>query len=262
MIQINAGTRLCADWWSKLSKPKQDAYIERHPRSKKARQAHDADDEQKQDVPVTDEDKSVQDKPKAADVPKSKRVRKQKPAPAPAARAKHTTGEAAHKAVKHDLDAMEVMGLKTYSADAGREVPYYKEINNDLRSGKPLGAAAAGITRNLDHTFASAKTTEPIEVYRGLDGAFAAQLEKGTTFKDDGFTSTTSSESRGKSFAGGKGAVLMKISVPAGSKAISLSDVSEYPEEQEILLNRGGTYKVTDVTTDANGVKTLHVEYS
>lgn len=231
-MNIQAAYRLHADWWSSMSSQQQDVYIKEHPRSKKAKEAKDI-----------------------ADEAPAKPVQKRKPV----APKQHVTGPAAHKAVKHDLDAMEVMGLKTYSSDNGK-TSFYKEINNDLRSGKELSPTAANITRNLDQTFASAETTEPIEVYRGLDGKFAASLTKGASFVDNGFASTTSSDKVAKSFAGGDDAVVMKISVPKGSKAVSMGNVSDYPEEQEILLNRGGTYTIKNITVE-NGVKTIHVEY-
>lgn len=239
MLQVCASERLFADWWSRMSKTRQESYIKRHPRSKKAKQAHETQ-------------KSADTKLSETSVgPTSVRP---------------IAGAAVHKTIKNKFNNAEIKSIADYSSDAtdpknNRFKPMYQAINQGLRNGAELDSKTKATIKALDKTFADAHTTEPIEVYKGLENAFADKLEPGMTFEDNGFASTSSDPKTAKSFSGSKGTIL-KISVPKGSKALSIAGQSEYPDEQEVLLNRGGTYKVTDVTTDANGVKTIHVEYS
>lgn len=275
-MRIEAAARLHqinADWWSNMSQLKQELYIKKHPRSKKANDIKPDQTYEIRDKKSPESKSSTpKAKPKSGDRPSTKPVTppvptsKIKPKSKPATTVQPVSGEAAHKAMKNKFSAKEVKSITDYSSDAtnpkeGRFKPMYQAVNQGLRGNTELSPDAQAATRALDDTFKDASTSEPVEVYRGLEDAFADQLELGSSFKDKGFVSTSSNPRVASDFAAGKKTVL-KINVPKGSKAISVAGQSAYPDEEEILLNRGGSFKVTDITTDAKGVKTVHVEYT
>lgn len=124
----------------------------------------------------------------------------------------------------------------------------YADLNTRLRQGKGPARADKADFDAMDQAFSKAGTTEDMTVYRGVGGSFVQQLVKGTSYTDGGFTSVTSSQSIADNFArGDEGEAILEIRVPKGSKAISVKDFSQFGKaEQEIVLNRGGRFTVTD----------------
>jgi len=174
-------------------------------------------------------------------------------------------GKEVHAAVKSKFSAKEKSAIASYSSDKtdpkkGQFKPAYQEINQNLRNGANPPAHLKKTVAQMDEVFASASTEKAIKVYRGLDDDFANQLSEGASFTDGGFVSTTSEKSIASEFSG-KSKTVMEINVPKGSKAISVAGVSEYENEQEVLLNRGGSFKVTGIS-EADGKRIVHVEYA
>ncbi len=134
----------------------------------------------------------------------------------------------------------------------------YKQINQALRTGQEQKSFNSKTIDGLDSIFANAKTTKPITVYRGVPQDVAKQLSTGTIYKDNAFLSTTSDASFAESWAGDE-SVLMEIDLPIGSPAVSLEEYSQIPNEHEILLNRGLSYKVTGESMK-NGQRVLKME--
>lgn len=166
---------------------------------------------------------------------------KSKPAEAPMSQQSHVTGSKAHEAAKTQMDARETEAVKNYTG------AMFRDVNPALRSGKPIPKKDRRDVDHMDAVFAKSSTKEPMTVYRGVSPDVAAKMQKGSSFKDGAFVSTTSDKSTAQSFARGGGAV-MEVRVPKGSKAVSVRDVSQFGKsEQEILLNRGGNYRVVDV---------------
>lgn len=168
-------------------------------------------------------------------------------------------GTAAHAVAKSSFSDAEKSAIKAYSSDKGM-IPAYKEINTGLRSDSEVPDEHKQTVADLDAAFSTAIAKESFKVYRGVSVEFAEKLSKGKAFVDKAFSSTTSDKNIAKEFSGKRG-VVMEISVPKGAKALSLKDVSQYPEEKEVLLNRGGKYKVKGESIDDSGNKVLHVEY-
>lgn len=161
---------------------------------------------------------------------------------------KSVTGLSAELESLIPLKPEETDAFYNYTDDIGNG-SNYDVINQSLRKGKSLDQEHQKIVDNMDSAFSRASTNEQITVYRGLNPNFTDKLEIGSSFTDDGFTSTSSELDVAKKFSSG-GAV-MEVIVPKGSKAISLFDIPAHPNlegenEHEIVLNRGGRYTVRD----------------
>ena len=93
-------------------------------------------------------------------------------------------------------------------------------------------------------------------VYRGISGKYAnsikSQLVSGAEIHDKGFVSTSMNERTASIFA--KGNILMKITVPKGSKGIV--SLAEGDTEQELILQRGTKFVIDKADLENN---TIHV---
>ena len=112
-------------------------------------------------------------------------------------------------------------------------------------------AAAKEVAANLDRVFSNASYPESTQVYRGVRSDYWTAMLKNVvagkgTFTDNGFLSTSLSRSVASKFAG-KGGGVIRIVLPKGSSAISVGDMSQHGDEQEVLVNRGTKMRVRDV---------------
>jgi ADP-ribosyltransferase exoenzyme len=241
-MKLEAAFRLveAAAWWDRMTADQQTQYLKTHPKSRK----------------------------KVAG-PKSRTKPKPEETPAPikpqADGSKLTRGKGAHKAAAVDLTPEQVQAVKEYTGSM------YLTVNPRLRAGKPVAKADMKEMKLIDQAFSKAKTTEPIEVYRGLGNSVRyANLKPGESFKDEGFVSTSTDKDTAFNFARGEEETVMHIQVPKGSKAISVDALSVFKKggyatrsENEILLNRGASYKVISVTpAKGKNPKIITVEYS
>ena len=245
--KLNAGYRLFADWWGSLSPTQQKRYLEKHPRSKK----HN----------VT---KTVEPSKSEPEKNASENTEPQQTKPA---ETKPVKGKAAHKAaVPQGLDQSHKDAIKEYTGNM------YTTVNQALRKGKPVPAADRKEMKLVDEAFSKAKTTEPMEVYRGIgpmDADRFAGLKVGDTFEDKAFVSTSTDKDTADNFSRGDNPTIMHIQVPKGSKAISVDSMSVFRKgghatrsENEILLNRGGTFKVLSIKPGKRGQpRIINVEY-
>jgi hypothetical protein len=233
--RLNASYRLFADWWGSLSPAQQKRYLEKHPRSKKHNLTKKEEPEQPKSTPATETKPSE---------PKS--------APPAAESTKPVKGKAAHKAATPvGLDEAHKQAIKEYTGTM------YQSVNQALRKGKPVPAADRKEMKLVDEAFSKAKTTEPLEVYRGIgpmDADKFAGLKVGDTFEDKGFVSTSTDKDTAENFSRGDTPTMMHVQVPKGSKAISVDSMSVFKKggyatrsENEILLNRGGKFKVLSI---------------
>jgi len=132
----------------------------------------------------------------------------------------------------------------------------FRDLNPRLRAGQQPKASDRADVKALDEAFAQSKTTAPITVYRGVGGDIVSRLTPGATFRDGAYQSTSSDRKAAENFVRGTGNImeqrrtsaLMEITVPEGARAMSVRDVSQFSKsEQEVLLDRGGEYRVTGV---------------
>lgn len=152
----------------------------------------------------------------------------------------------------------EAKALSSYRA-AG-----FVKVNGDLRKndGQTTSAATEKIVAPIDAAMSRSQLTSDVSVERGISNGPAMFGDRwqgdltGTTFVDQGFVSTTTDHTIASEFAdripGVSDGGLSRISVPAGTSAIKLSDQGPF-QEAELLLDRGLTYEVTSDTGPGPG---------
>jgi len=86
--------------------------------------------------------------------------------------------------------------------------------------------------------------TEPITLYRGV------RLQEFTK-EDFGFISTSYNIQKALSYTSFN-CCLMEINVPVGTKCIFLESISNYEDEQEVLLPRNGKFVLTSVAVSTD----------
>ncbi len=159
--------------------------------------------------------------------------------------------------------------LKYYTSNAG-----YSAMNGHLRKnkGKKGTTGAAKSIADADKAFESSRLSEPITTLRGVRGnpdVFGAlwtdrrdQNWTGAEFLDHGYSSSSVQMGTARGFAGAPGpnAVVMRVHMPAGTRAINLGQGSQYPGEAEILLNRGARFRIVADNGYQNGARHLDVE--
>jgi len=119
----------------------------------------------------------------------------------------------------------------------------------------------------IDKVMDRSSLPEDMVLYRGMSFAEGVdQLEVGTTFTDKSYVSTSLSSVDARSFAmrGTSGErALVRIEVDAGQPGIYMEDKqinwSGNLQEEEVLLPRGQTYEVTEVSVPARGLPTVTI---
>lgn len=93
-------------------------------------------------------------------------------------------------------------------------------------------------------------------LFRGASFPSVDHLVPGAVLKDDGFMSTTTSRDTAVGFTDGKGMpVTYSITVPKGTRVLA-GDMSE----NEVVLNRGTSLRVTRVRTSNDGYTMVEAE--
>ena len=132
------------------------------------------------------------------------------------------------------------------------------DINATLRRQDKLHPSEVEALSTLDSIFDRAKTKKPLTVYRGVGEAMgqapwvkdllSGGLKEGGRIHDDGFMSTSADMGAPKeALEESKVPVMLKIDVPKGAKAVSLYENSSFPEQNEILLNRGSDMRIKKI---------------
>ena len=162
----------------------------------------------------------------------------------------------------HDLDRMEDWELKeisdqsvahlndgeegaiaTYSGAGSIDVNNVLRGTGDLRPGLVNYEMVGRVTNNLDKVFARTSLSEDLTTFRALGPGTMAKMVDGAIFTDPGYTSTSANF---KYAAGMKhdAKIPMQVNIPAGSKALPIGHLSRFPQEQEVLINRGARFQV------------------
>ena len=131
----------------------------------------------------------------------------------------------------------------------------FNDVNKTLRGEQPSNKADKEIS--LIDSAMEKSTAKHRVLYRGvseraLDSDAVEEvksLEVGDTYHDPAFMSSSPSIKVGRHFAGRNGVVL-ELHIRPGTPAVDRSEVDTVrTNENEILLNRGLTFTVTDVST-------------
>lgn len=129
----------------------------------------------------------------------------------------------------------------------------YITFNEIIRSGKVIPRNERVHYENITTAFdQSPPLKHSVIVYKGIVG------EK--VFSDKAFVSTTTSYDVTKYFSLEECCVL-EITVSAGSLILPISEISNAPDEHEVLLDRGGTMTVTG-TDIRDNKKIIYVTYT
>lgn len=172
------------------------------------------------------------------------------------------------------LSNEEVNNLKRYTGSKYDEVNTYLCENSGKGDDNKLNTFVDSITTAI----AKSKAPDDLTLYRrvteqqfGLEygelrptsGNFKINQDKLKEIKDKfehqivdhhNFMSTSLARDPHQSF-GGTQAILLKINAPKGTKVMNVSSISKYPEQLELLVNRGYKIRYNTFTIKENGVK-------
>jgi hypothetical protein len=142
----------------------------------------------------------------------------------------------------------------------------YKDINTDLRDGKPLSEDNQFMVDRINDVFdRTPGISEETTVYRGANftQGFLDALQEGSVFQDNAFVSTSLSRdiARVSSIKGDNKPVIMEITLPRGTRVINmdLSD-NQFAYEKERLLQSGSQFRVVSVDTSDEVVTVFRLE--
>lgn len=158
----------------------------------------------------------------------------------------------------HAITEDQRYALKVYTSSA------YGPINNALRANRPVPANLAPQVAHMDAALAAHPLQHPLTTRRtigldafGIDWKFGHGLTgdpatlKGKTFHDAGFMSTRADMKRD---GDDPAMIALTFEVPPGVGAVDVSRFSNAPAEKEIVLQRGLSYQITNVSRDADGL--------
>lgn len=141
----------------------------------------------------------------------------------------------------------QLVGLSTYDMEGVQAYVNgdYARINNYLRREEPNALFFPDEIADLDMAFRKpgAVLRHDLTVTRafGEYNQDLRRLKTGDTFTDAGFVSTTILPA---GLDWGIGDTNVKIRVPKGTKALWTRSIALHPEESELLLGRGVTFRV------------------
>lgn len=163
-----------------------------------------------------------------------------------------------------DMDAKTNAAFKLWSTSEG-----YQGMNSHLREGKATTKKNRDAIDLMDKAFEKAERTKKnfiayrgvhaAEIWKWHDALMQGKLKAGDVVPaDPGFFATSSQTHTAGNFKGGHfdptSGVMLRITIPKGSKAISIREgCSELKYEDEILLPRGTSFRIGSVETEAIG---------
>lgn len=154
------------------------------------------------------------------------------------------------------LDELQVAAVENYTGSG------YSLINKYYR-GAPPPPLTEDQEQEVEFTVSTLESAvmeapplgETVTVYRGMtpkavgvdvysQGEEAYDELVGTTFRDEGFVSTSFSPDTTEAF-GGKDAVVLEITAPAGSAGLAVGGISQQFSEFEFLMPPGREFEIT-----------------
>ncbi|PEA86927.1 ADP-ribosyltransferase [Bacillus thuringiensis] len=170
-----------------------------------------------------------------------------------------------------NLTITEERSLTNYTTEKGYLINKYLRKNDGEIGGNEI---LDRDINNIDRALKKVKTTEVVKVYRRVgENAFGMEpdslrdknkinIDKAREFaekfintvrKDQGYLSTTlvsglSQETKNKSPEIVLMPILLELNIPKGTRAAYINDLSHKPWEQELLIERGSSYKIHGMT--------------
>jgi hypothetical protein len=137
------------------------------------------------------------------------------------------------------LEDFKIADLTKYQADV------YHPLNRALRGLEPVTMADLAIAKKIDNAIARAAIPRDMIVYRGFRRNVVNELEPGDTFTDNGFSSSTLSETVARERFASRGGAIFQFVARKGTHAIYLDDLIKFPKpELEILFPRGNSFRI------------------
>ena len=148
---------------------------------------------------------------------------------------------------KYNITEEEQSTIKNYTSDG------YREINPELKANKGnLEKCSRETQRRCEHLDSALQKLPKYDgiVHRKESAGQSDYYKEGMTYTNDAYTSTTAWSDVG-------GIVQLEIKQSSGC---NISKLSTSPGENEVLLPRGFTYKVTKVTKTDSGYVKVYAE--
>jgi len=137
---------------------------------------------------------------------------------------------------------------------------WYDTVNGKLRSGGKItdNNQTMNTARELQNAIDKSTIDQPVTVFRGSKDDFAQivkSLQPGEIFRDSGFVSTSMRYETAKGFSGGGSGVVVAISMPEKSRALTAAG-----SETEMILSARSQFRL-DGTSTINGNMVYNVTY-
>ena len=134
----------------------------------------------------------------------------------------------------------------------------YTQVNGSLRGKIPASDKITTLITHLDQAISKSAVPETLVMYRGITNVNFDKIGIGGAFLDKAYSSITAKLATAKKFAAGKKSTLLSITIPKGAKGLYLNGLSQFPDEQEVLLPRSSQYRI-DRKESKGGRQILHV---
>ena len=139
----------------------------------------------------------------------------------------------------------------------------YQPINKHMRHQNEvdLPEDQRKLIKDLQNGLAKESLPDNLIVYRGLGKTASERILRqmgikdpsqavGNGFTDRAFSSSSLDREVAEGFASKN--ILMELKLPKGSKAVVTGDTSNIPRESEVIIQRGGSFKITGYRHDGN----------
>lgn len=153
----------------------------------------------------------------------------------------YTTGNKVHNLISGDLSNEEKIALLNYTG------AMFRSLNPRLRADKNASRDDKTDLKLIDNAFKKSKISQTCKVFRGISGDILNELrnfKENQIFVEKAFMSTTTDKKTAWSFARGSSQGLLEIIIPTGTHVISVKNISQFKNENEILINRGSKFKI------------------
>jgi hypothetical protein len=137
------------------------------------------------------------------------------------------------------IDDLQIADLTKYQADV------YRPLNRALRGLEPVTMADLAMVERIDSAIARATIPRDMIVYRGFSRNVVNGLQAGDTFADNGFSSSSLSDTVVRDRFAYGGGVIFQFVARKGTRAIYLDDLIKFPKpELEILFPRRASFRI------------------